>query len=105
MTDDPEEFDANHMRDAITQRHRPPRDIVHGAGLTRADVLALNDAAGTHTDVLHPGQMTFDSDGTPTGMTPSRTTSDSIAAAIIPRAVLDRLGLTPQEVPNVHIVG
>ena len=101
---DPEEFDINRLGDAVRQRHRPPRDIIRGPGLTRADVLALNDAAGTHTDVLHPGQMTFDSDGTLTGMTPSRTTSDSIAAAMIPRAVLDRLGLTPEEVPNVHVV-
>lgn len=101
---DPEEFDINRIGDAVQQRHRPPRDIIPGPGLTRDAVLALNDAAGSDTNVLHPGQMTFDSDGTPTGMTPSRTTTDGVATPIIPRTVLDQFGITPEEVPNVHIV-
>lgn len=83
---------------------RPPEDIVP-RGLTREALERLNDLTGTEVTYTEPGEVITDPDGLPIGVGPSRTTSATVAAPVITRAEADRLGITPEEFPNIHIQG
>lgn len=103
---DPDEHDANNLKEVIedARRDRAPRDTVNREGLTRDDLIAISGAAGSNAEVLHPGQMQFDNDGAPTGMTPSWTTHDGVTKPVLRRADAERLGLTAEELSKVHVI-
>lgn len=64
----------------------------------------MNDAAGSDVTVTEPGAVTCDVDGIPTAVGESTETVASLARLTITKAEADRLGVTPEEFPNVNIV-
>lgn len=103
---DPDEHDINTIEEVIAdrQRSRPPRDTYGRTGITREDINEMAEAAGSDTEVLHPGQMKFDSDGFPSGMTRSWITQDGVTKPVLRRADAERLGLTAEELSKVHVI-
>lgn len=82
----------------------PPADVVPGSGLTREVLLAQNAATGTWQKVRIPGEVILDVDGNPIGMEPSREESVCFGGTVVTRSQLEKLGLTPDDVPNVKVM-
>lgn len=82
----------------------PPRDIVPGPGLTRDDVLRMNAMTGKPVTATYPGDVITDVDGIPIGVQPSRTEEITFGGVALTRRQLADLDLTPEDVPNVHVL-
>lgn len=81
-----------------------PRDVVPGSGLTREDILAMDEAIGTRVNVQTPGEVLCDVDGIPTAVEPTRHRTASLAGVVLTSRDLQRVGLTPEDVPNISVV-
>jgi hypothetical protein len=82
-----------------------PRDIVPGSGLDRDTLLHQNAmVSDIAREVTIPGEVIEDVDGNIIGMTASRTEHVSFGGAVVTRAQLDAAGLTPEDVPNLHVL-
>lgn len=81
-----------------------PEDIVPPSGLTREDVLRASAAAGTVVDYTIPGAVLLDADGIPNAVGRPKTGQTVFGGLTITEAQLEKLGLTREEVPGVHIV-
>lgn len=81
-----------------------PRDVVPPTGLTREDVLRMNDNTGTWTQIHTPGEVVEDTDGNPIGVTPDEVETVYFAGAAMTEHELEQLGLSPEDVPNIRIL-
>ena len=106
MIDDDDQDARDYVRHLFrSARESVPADVVPSSGLTREDLLRQNDAAGTWVAVTTPGELLFDPDGMPIGVGEAETVPTNVGSTTVTRAQLEQLGLTEQEVPNVHILG
>lgn len=90
--------------DAIFGNHLPPRDLVRGPGLTRADLIAMNAAVGTVVTGEIAGEVLLDVDGIPNAVGPSEKVSSYCGGIVVSSDQLHALGLTRQDVPNVTVL-
>ena len=84
-------------------RDRPPADVVPGEGLTRADLLRMNSTVGKPVTGTVPGEVMLDLDGIPNAVEPARKVTSIFGGAQVTRAQLAAAGLTPHDVPNLHV--
>lgn len=101
---DPTDDERQFVRDLFNTDNLPPADIVPGSGPTREDYLHWNDSVGTGTQVLQPGEPVLDVDGIPTAMPPAEVVGVYFGGAVVTRAELERVGLTPDDVPNLKVI-
>lgn len=92
------------LRNAIDRAESAPPDVVPPTGLTREDLLRMNDNTGTWTEVHTPGEVICDADGIPIGMTAGETNTVYFGGATVTPAQLEAVGLTPDDVPNLDVV-
>ncbi len=81
-----------------------PRDVVPRRGLTREDVQRMNDNAGKPVTYTLPGELYEDAFGGPLAVGEPETGTAIFAGSAISKAEADRLGLTQEEIPRVHII-
>lgn len=82
----------------------PPRDVVPGAGPTREDYLRWNEQTGTASEAPRHGEPILDANGIPTAM-PAPTTETVVFGGVAATVEdLAAVGLTPEDVPNIHII-
>ncbi|MGD7707250.1 hypothetical protein [Microlunatus sp. Y2014] len=73
-------------------------------GLTREALAIMNAAAGKPVEYSVPGELLEDVDGQPLGVGPTEVGTAILGRPIISQAEADRLGVTQEEFPNVHII-
>ena len=102
-----EEYDEQ-MRDYVRRlfgdADRPPADVVPGEGPTRADYLRWNGATGKPSTGTRPGEVLLDPDGIPIGVGPSTEQTVIFGGVAVTRSELARVDLTPEDVPNLHLL-
>ena len=81
-----------------------PRDIVPGEGLTIEALRRQNDMTGKVVPITIPGEVILDVDGMPIGVEPSTTTRGYFGGTVITQADVDRLGIDPDDFPNIKIM-
>ncbi len=93
------------LRQAFDRADNPPHEYAgETIGLTREDLLAQNEAAGTWAEVTIPGKVDFDVDGVPSGVGPSTTEAVYRGPTVVTRSQLAALDLTPEDVPNLVVM-
>lgn len=97
------EHDLDRLHEALVEHfaNKPPADVVPRPGLDRDALLALNRHAG-QDNITTTQDGTLDGDTMTVGA-PTRYT-DPVTAPMVPRAALERAGLTDADVPNVIVV-
>ncbi|HEY7053684.1 MAG TPA: hypothetical protein VH496_16345 [Mycobacterium sp.] len=103
MTDEDDQA-REFVRHLFSTADSPPRDVVPGSGPTREDYLRWNETADTIVEVTLPGEVLLDSDGVPNGMTPATTQTVYAAAVVVSTAELAKVGLSPDDVPNLRVL-
>lgn len=86
----------------------PPQDVVPTGKATPAEMrehyLHMNEIAGTWVKITIPGEVLLDPDGMPIGVGPSRVENAYHGGAGVMRYQLEDVGLTPKDVPKLHII-
>ncbi|OBA87127.1 hypothetical protein A5642_20545 [Mycolicibacterium mucogenicum] len=68
------------------------------------DIAAMLDNALPEATGTIPGELITDPDGNPLGVGPSRTVTTSFGGTFITAAQADQFGITPGELPGIHII-
>lgn len=92
------------LREVFEKQPPAPRDVVPAEGLTRDDLLRMNEAVGTAATGTIPGKVIVDVDGLPIGVEESRTETTVFGGAVVTSADLERNGLTADDVPHLTVM-
>lgn len=83
----------------------PPADVVPPSSGPTADTYRRMSAlVGRPVRAEFPGEVVCDVDGVPAGVGPSRRVDATMARPIVTRDQLERVGLTPEQVPNLYVI-
>lgn len=82
-----------------------PEDVVrYGDQRTAEHYQRMNDRTGQSIVFRTPGQPIEDVNGSLVGMTPASEEPATFYGAIVTRHELERVGLSPEDVPNLRVI-
>ncbi len=104
MTAEPDDETRAFLRRLFADTDVVPADVVPGTGATRDDYLRWDAAVDTVTEVTRHGDPILDADGIPAAMPAPTTERVQFGGVAVTAAELARVGLTPEDVPRLHII-
>jgi hypothetical protein len=98
VPDDPRYDELQRQLDTLA-----PPDVVRGE-LTRETLDRLDAMAGREVEITYAGEVVENVDGVPTAVAPSETVTAEVVGLTISRAETDRLGVSENTHPSLHVV-
>lgn len=94
------------LRALFRSTDTPPPDVVppQRRESTAESYRRMNEAVGKVVTGTEPGEVLLDADGVPIGVGPTRQVRSIFGGAAVTVDQLARVGLTPQDVPNLTII-